>query len=115
MAEKIVIFVCILFLNQVYSDSVFEGSRLDGDRLIHKSEHVKIPYFIRSTDIAFPKYYEDNNNIITAINIIDNSKEGAMAEVDYGGVGFTYANIHLRSDFWHGFNFTVEIYGLKLG
>lgn len=102
------IFIC------VNSESVYDGERILGDILIHKSEHVKKPFFsIRTADVAFPKYYEDSDNVITAIHIIDNSKEGGSAEVDYGGVGLKYANVHLRSALWGGFNFTVEIYGIK--
>ncbi|CAK1547765.1 unnamed protein product [Leptosia nina] len=66
--------------------SVFEGERLKNDKLLHHSDHVKAPIlFIRTSDVAFPKYFEPDDNIITAIEIIDNSQNGASAEVDYGG------------------------------
>lgn len=115
MARIIKIITFSLIFICVNSESVYDGVRIFGDVLIHKSEHVKIPFFfIRTSDVAFPKYYEDSDNVITAIHIIDNSDEGGSAEVDYGGVGFKYANVHLRSALWGGFNFTVEIYGINV-
>ncbi|CAH2098174.1 unnamed protein product [Euphydryas editha] len=112
--NSIIIFFFPIFI-YVNSESVFVGERIFGDKLIHRSEHVKIPfYFIRTSDVAFPKYYEDSDNVITAIHVIDNSEEGGTAEVDYGGVGLKYANVHLRSALWSGFNFTVDIYGIKV-
>lgn len=112
MAGKIYYLLFIILFSDVRMESVFKGSRVIGDTLLHRSEEVKIPYFyIRSTDVAFPKYYEDAG-IISAISITDNIGNG-FAEIDYGGVGLSYANIHLRSALWGGFNFTVEIYGIK--
>ncbi|CAH2242241.1 jg25174 [Pararge aegeria aegeria] len=113
-----VFFVFVLVFYSVNSISVYVGTKSSGDRLLHKSEHVKTPnLYIRTIDIAFPKYYEESDNIITAVYIIDNADtdEGASAEVDYGGIGLTYANVHLRSALWGGFNYTVEIYGTKMG
>ncbi|KPJ19870.1 hypothetical protein RR48_01063 [Papilio machaon] len=75
--------------DRIISESVFEGSRFVNDRLLHRSDHVKRPYFIRSEDIAFPKYNEERGNLITSINIIDNLDNGASAEIDYGGIGYT--------------------------
>lgn len=100
--------------DKIISESVFEGSRFVNDRLLHRSDHVKRPFFIRSEDIAFPKYNEERGNLITSINIIDNLDNGASAEIDYGGIGYTYVNVHLRSALWSGYNFTVEIYGVKI-
>lgn len=112
MATKIYYLLFVILCSDVQMKSVFEGSRVTGDTLLHRSEEVKIPYFyIRSTDVAFPKYYEDAG-IISAIFVIDNTDNG-FAEIDYGGVGLSYANIHLRSALWGGFNFTIEIYGIK--
>lgn len=111
-----VFLVLALVFCSVNSKSVYIGTKTIEDRLLHKSEHVKSPnFYIRTSDIAFPKYNEEGDNIITAIYIIDNSDSdaGASAEVDYGGVGLTYANVHLRSALWGGFNYTVEIYGTK--
>ncbi|OWR45280.1 hypothetical protein KGM_211553A, partial [Danaus plexippus plexippus] len=80
------IYVILMVLYGVNTESVYEGERYIGDRLVHESEHVKIPYyFIRTSDVAFPKYNEDDGYIITAIDVIDNSHEGATAEIDYGG------------------------------
>lgn len=112
-----VFLILVLVFYSVNSKSVYIGTKTSADQLLHKSEHVKRSnFFMRTTDIAFPKYNEESDNIITAIYIIDNSDsdEGASAEVDYGGVGLTYANVHLRSALWGGFNYTVEIYGTKV-
>lgn len=107
--------VCFFVLKNINCESVFQGSRIDGDKLIHKSVHQKVPgILLRNSDIAFPAYNEESDNIITAIFIRDNSNNGASAEIDYGGVGHTFANIHLRSALWDGFDFTLEIYGIKI-
>lgn len=114
---KIILYFLAYFLclKKVNGEGVLLGTLSDGDRLIHKSVHEKIPFVFRSSDVAFPQYYEEKDNVITAIKVIDNNlQDGASVEVDYGGVGFTYANVHLRSALWSGFNFTVEIYGSKL-
>lgn len=105
----------MLTMSETICESIFKGSRFDNDRLIHTSVHVKNPfYFIRSEDVAFPKYYEDHDNLITAVNIKDNLDGDASAEIDYGGVGYTYLNVHLRSALWGGYNFTIDIYGVKI-
>lgn len=81
---------------------------------VHNSEHFKSPVlFIRTSDVAFPKYFEEHGNIISAIEITDNNQSGASAEVNYGAVGYNYANVHLRSALWGGFNFTIDIYGIN--
>lgn len=112
----VIILACLMSdLRKTNAESVFLGALSDDDRLIHRSVHEKIPFIYRTSDIAFPSYYEEDMNVITAVHITDNNLEdGASAEVDYGGVGHTFANIHLRSALFGGFNFTVEIYGIKL-
>ncbi|CAG9792497.1 unnamed protein product [Diatraea saccharalis] len=105
--------VCVL--KKINSESVFIGERIENDRLIHKSVHEKAPFIYRSYDVAFPKYYEESDNVISAIYVVDNNyNDGASAAVDFGGVGHTFVNIHLRSALWCGFNFTIEIFGVKL-
>lgn len=111
---KILFLICLLAIKKTTTESVFQGIRSDNDILIHKSVHEKEPSFIRTSDVAFPKYYEEKDCLITAISVIDNLNNGAEADIDYGGVGHTFANIHLRSAFWNGFNFTIVIYGIKL-
>lgn len=111
---RIFFLICLLVIKKIKTESAFQGMRSENDNLIHKSEHMKEPSFIRTSDVAFPKYYEDKDNLITAISVIDNLNNGAEADIDYGGVGHTFAYIHLRSAFWRGFNFTVVIYGIKL-
>lgn len=111
---RISFLICLLAMKQTKTESVFEGVKSESDILIHKSVHVKVPSFIRTSDVAFPKYYEEKDYLITAISVIDNLNNGSEADIDYGGVGHTFANIHLRSALWKGFNFTIVIYGLKL-
>lgn len=109
---RIIFVICLLLVNKINTESVFQGMRLENDILIHKSGHEKQPSFIRTSDVAFPKYNEEKGYLITAISVIDNINDGAEADIDYGGVGHTFTNIHLRSAFWKGFNFTIEIYGI---
>lgn len=111
---RILFLFCLLAIKKIKTESVFQGVRSEDDILIHKSVHEKQPFFIRTSDVAFPKYYEEKGYLITAISVIDNVNDGAEADIDYGGVGHTFTNIHLRSAFWKGFNFTIEIYGIKL-
>ncbi|CAH4029723.1 unnamed protein product [Pieris brassicae] len=77
----------------VHCASVSECESVRKDKLLHHSEHVKSPFlFIRTSDVAFPKYSEEQGNIITAIEITDRNQDGASAEIDYGGVGYNYVN-----------------------
>lgn len=111
---RILFLICLLTIRKIKTESVFQGSRSENDILIHRSVHEKEPSFIRTSDVAYPKYYEEKDYLITAISVIDNLNNGAEADIDYGGVGHTFVNIHLRSAFWKGFNFTIVIYGIKL-
>ncbi|KAI5644682.1 transcription activator MBF2 domain-containing protein [Phthorimaea operculella] len=113
---KELLFVSVLILNilKANSEGVSQGTLSETDTLLHRSVEVKIPSLsVRTSDVAYPKY-DEIGGIITFINVTDNVKDGGSAEVDYGGVGHTFVNIHLRSRMWGGFNYTVEIYGIAI-
>lgn len=106
-------------LRNIINKNLISNEIENSEILLHKDTYVKHPiwFTIRSGDVAYPQYYENSDFTITKIVVIDNSitnhYDGSLAEIDYGGVGFKYANIHLRSERGEGYNFTVEIYGEK--
>lgn len=109
-------FILLCFLHGISSQSLHEGVRRQDDILIHKSEHVKGPIYFttRYDDVPYPKYNDKDGFLITYVNVVDNFEDGGSSEIDYGGIGHTFVNVHLRSRLGGGFNFTVEIYGVQI-
>lgn len=111
---KITVLILILIITTVTAEDFLYGERTPKDLLIHKEINVKYPvwFAIRSSDVAFPQYFENNSYNITAIKVTDNLYDNGYAEIDYGGPGYTFVNVHLRSRRGRGFHFTVEVYGV---
>lgn len=113
---KHVTLLMILFVWKCSAGDLTHGKVTAGDLLLHEGTYTRRPIWltIRSSDVAFPQYYESHKYIIHGIKVTDNMKSGdeGFAEVDYGGYGYSYANVHLRSQRGKGFNFTIEIYGV---
>ncbi|XP_073952056.1 uncharacterized protein [Choristoneura fumiferana] len=97
-------FVCIV----VTSDNLQVGTSINGS--LAYSEVVKlssVPLKIRTKNVF---YTDENNRIIKGISAIDMDKSKAQATVTSGGVGFSFANVRIKSERGDGINYQVQFF-----
>ncbi|XP_011203314.2 uncharacterized protein LOC105226194 isoform X2 [Bactrocera dorsalis] len=114
---KIIVQVCV-FLALVavaYSASSTWGAQNATDYLLI-SKQVTYPA-VRNVAQAFyfdiPESYQSNNKVISAIYLRDQfqNSSGPVNTLLYGGPGWTYASIHMRTQAGFGLNVTFAVYG----
>nr|QHB21486.1 venom protein family 3 protein 2 [Platymeris rhadamanthus] len=93
------------------------GSKRPGDKLLFKDHIVEKWRFLgfARREIIFPLKGEKRKYIITEIKLTDRYKNGhgGCPEIKEGGVNNDHVKINIKSEFTRGFDFDIEIYGLK--
>ncbi|CAH1646673.1 unnamed protein product [Spodoptera littoralis] len=95
--------ICVVHCKDLIVGSSFNN------RLIHqeKAEYNAIPLKKRVKEVFFS---DPGQQIIKGIILRDLDHTEAIPSVTAGGVGFSYANIRLKSERGSGLNYQVEIY-----
>ncbi|XP_017471174.1 PREDICTED: uncharacterized protein LOC108362626 [Rhagoletis zephyria] len=114
---KIIVQVCVIFaiVAIAYSASTSWGIQNATDSLI-LSKNVVYPA-IRNTAqthyFSIPQSYQSNNKLISAIYLQDQfiNGSGPTNSLIWGGPGWTYATIQMRTQSNSGLNVTVVVYG----
>lgn len=72
-------------------------------------------FSINTIDVEYPAPDHYSNRTITAIRVTDQvpNDKGGYAQLSAGGIGFTHATIHLKSQRGKSLNFIIEFYGRK--
>ena len=116
---KLLVFVSsfVVLMGLSSSTNTMWGSIGNFDTLLHyeivkKSSSL---FSIVTIDVTFPEPDRYSNRTITAIRVTDQvpNDKGGYAQLSDGGIGFTHATIHLKSQRGKSLNFIVEIYGRK--
>ncbi|XP_039953475.1 uncharacterized protein LOC120770243 [Bactrocera tryoni] len=114
---KIVVQICVLFAlcAVAFSWSSTWGVRNATDVLLF-SKNVFQPAIANKVQIVYfdiPETLESNNSVITAIYLQDQFKNssGPSNNLYYGGPGWTYASIQMRTYTSIGLNVTFVVYG----
>ncbi|CAB3223550.1 unnamed protein product [Arctia plantaginis] len=104
----ILLFVLLSFLCVSYCKDLIVGSSYN-NRLIwqQKAEYNAIPLKKRVKEVFFS---DPGQQIIKGIILRDLDHTDATASITAGGVGFSYANVRLKSDRGSGLNYQIEIY-----
>nr|XP_026492006.1 uncharacterized protein LOC113397748 [Vanessa tameamea] len=107
------IFVLCAFVTIVTSKSVIVGQINDYNGVVRKvHEQVvsaqAIPLIKREQEVYFE--YPVNDQKIKGIAIRDLDSGLAEPSITRGGIGFSFANIKLKSERGSGLNFQIDIY-----
>ncbi|XP_013196664.2 probable salivary secreted peptide [Amyelois transitella] len=99
---------CLLALISVECKDLVVGTSYQ-NRLIwqQKAEYNAIPLKKRVKEVFFS---DPGQQIIKGIIARDLDNTDALATITAGGLGFSYANIRLKSDRGSGLNYQIEIY-----
>ncbi|CAH0714373.1 unnamed protein product, partial [Brenthis ino] len=108
---KTVPILCVIFASFIcvsYCKDLIIGTSFN-NRLIwqEKAEYNAIPLKKRVKEVFFS---DPGQQIIKGIIARDLDHTEAIASVTAGGVGFSYANIRLKSDRGSGLNYQIEMY-----
>ncbi|XP_047986233.1 uncharacterized protein LOC125226326 [Leguminivora glycinivorella] len=84
------------------------GSTVNG--ILAYSEDVELsswPLKVRTKNVF---YNDDKNRTLKGISAIDKDKSEARVTVTSGGVGFTFANVLIKSQKGDGLNYQVQFF-----
>ncbi|KAJ2952762.1 hypothetical protein O0L34_g7122 [Tuta absoluta] len=101
-------FVVLICVSSSLAKDLIVGTSFN-NRLLwqQKAEYNAIPFKKRVKEVFFS---DPGQQIIKGIIARDLDHTDASATVTAGGVGFSYANIRLKSDRGSGLNYQIEIY-----
>ncbi|XP_075974784.1 uncharacterized protein LOC142975679 [Anticarsia gemmatalis] len=104
----ILLVVLLSFVCAAYCKDLIVGTSFN-NRLIfqQKAEYNAIPLKKRVKEVFFS---DPGQQIIKGVILRDLDHTDAIPSITAGGVGFSYANIRLKSDRGSGLNYQVEIY-----
>ncbi|CAH2076362.1 unnamed protein product, partial [Iphiclides podalirius] len=104
----VLLIVVVAWIGDAYCKDLIVGTSFN-NRLLwqEKAEYNAIPLKKRVKEVFFS---DPGQQIIKGIIARDLDHTDAIATVTAGGVGFSYANIRLKSDRGSGLNYQIEIY-----
>ncbi|XP_053612446.1 uncharacterized protein LOC128676384 [Plodia interpunctella] len=103
-----VLIICFIAFISVECKDLVVGTSYQ-NRLIwqQKAEYNAIPLKKRVKEVFFS---DPGQQIIKGIIARDLDNTQAIATITAGGIGFSYANLRLKSDRGSGLNYQIEIY-----
>ncbi|XP_063621825.1 uncharacterized protein LOC134794053 [Cydia splendana] len=96
------------FLAMATAEDLQVGTSLNGQ--LAYSEEVELSSWPLKTRTKNVFYNDGNNRTLKGISAIDKDKSAAQATVTSGGVGFTFANVRIKSQKGDGLNYQVQFF-----
>ncbi|VVC86899.1 unnamed protein product [Leptidea sinapis] len=105
--------ILLTIINAIYCKSVIVGQVYDYNGIVRKVyektvEAGSIPLLKREEEVHFD--YPTGDQKIKGIAIKDLENGLAEPSITRGGIGFSFADIKLKSERGSGFKFVIEIY-----
>jgi hypothetical protein len=82
-----------------------------GDILLHSEKVARTYTFLRHTSATV--HIDVGDHIIVCVHALDgwDDDTGGYAEIVGGGIGYSYVDVTITSQFSRGFSFWIEVYG----
>ncbi|XP_039953478.1 uncharacterized protein LOC126755671 [Bactrocera neohumeralis] len=114
---KVLVHICVLLalVAVAYSASSTWGVQNATDYLLinKRVTHPAVRNIAQTFYFDIPESYQSNNKVISAIYLRDQfqNSSGPINTLLYGGPGWTYASIQMRTQAGFGLNVTFAVYG----